>query len=69
MRASNEFKAQIEQEISQLESRRSSRFCPPGPAPAYTPQPHLDEYSCGESSPGDAGASNDEPRQPPAMAL
>jgi len=43
--------AQIEQEISQLEMREEAAGFAPQSSARLHHQPHLDEYSCGESSP------------------
>ena len=61
-RASNEFKAQIEQEISQLEVEKKPQLLKPSPTPPYTtsraPATPLAEVS---PAPATLAASNDEP--------
>jgi sec-independent protein translocase protein TatB len=60
-RASNEFKAQIEQEISQLEIEKKQQVLPPSPAPAYTASRTLTSTPTESPAPATLAASNDEP--------
>ena len=60
-RASNEFKAQIEQEISQLEVEKKQQVLPPSPAPAYTASRTLTSTPTESPAPATLAASNDEP--------
>jgi sec-independent protein translocase protein TatB len=59
-RASNEFKAQIEQEISQLEVKKQD-ILPASPVPAYTASRGLTNTPSETPAPATLAASNDEP--------
>ncbi|HEX3819761.1 MAG TPA: twin-arginine translocase TatA/TatE family subunit [Candidatus Sulfotelmatobacter sp.] len=63
-RASNEFKAQIEQEISQLEVEKKQQVLPPSPAPAYTTSRTLTSSPPAVAAPATLAASNDEADSP-----
>jgi sec-independent protein translocase protein TatB len=63
-RASNEFKAQIEQEISQLEIEKKPQVLPPSPAPAYTTSRTLSSTPPEAAAPATLAASNDESASP-----
>ena len=63
-RASNEFKAQIEQEISQLEIEKKQQVLPPSPAPAYTTSRTLTSSQPEPAAPATLAASNDEASSP-----
>jgi sec-independent protein translocase protein TatB len=63
-RASNEFKAQIEQEISQLDIEKKPQLLAPTPAPAYTTSRTLTSTPAEAPAPATLAASNDESASP-----